>query len=87
MDRYGRAVVEERLKPQHLAEVARYLRMEYGPGTEPGHLLASLADGSRPRSRGAPRLLRRMAGALAGALRALMPNASRAEQRRAEPTR
>ncbi len=52
---YGKAVVEERTRPQHLAELARYVRLEYGPGTGPGYFLAEMADGarrSRKRGRG-----------------------------------
>ena len=52
MDRYGRAVVEERIQPQNLAELRHYLRMEYGLGTEPGFLLRESDKGAtRPRHR------------------------------------
>lgn len=86
MDRYGKAVVEERVKPRHLAEVARYLRMEYGPGTGPGYLLAESADGSRRKAQGRTSTLARVGAALAAAFAALMPG-QRASEKGAEPTR
>ena len=46
MELYGKAVVEERLKPRHLAELAAYVRMEYGPGVGPAFLLADTANGA-----------------------------------------
>lgn len=46
MNLYGQAVVEERLKPRRLAELAGYVRMEYGPNTGPGFLLAAMANGA-----------------------------------------
>ncbi len=46
---YGKAVVEERTRPQHLAELSKYLHMEYGPGTGLGYLLAEMANGARTR--------------------------------------
>ena len=49
MNRYGKAVVEERTQPRNLAELRNYLRMEYGLGTEPGVLLREAAW--RPRHR------------------------------------
>lgn len=63
-ERYGKAVVEERTNPRHLAEIARYLQWEHGPGTGPAYLLAELADGRR-RSR------RRPGAALGRAVRAV----------------
>ena len=48
---YGRAVVEERIKPRHLAELAEYVRHEYGPATGPGFVLAELANGTAPKAR------------------------------------
>ena len=48
---YGRAVVEERMKPRHLAELAEYVRHEYGPATGPGFVLAELANGTAPKAR------------------------------------
>ncbi len=38
---YGKAVLEERTRPGHLDSLARYLRLEYGEGTEPSWLLAN----------------------------------------------
>lgn len=67
---YGKAVVEQRTKPQHLAELARYLRMEYGPGTGPGYFFAELADGARgrkaKRTNGVVNALRKVVRALTG---------------------
>lgn len=67
---YGKAVVQERTKPQHLAELARYLRMEYGPGTGPGYFFAEMADGARTRkaekTNGVVNALRRVVRALSG---------------------
>ena len=48
MEAYGRAVVEERVTPRHLRELAAYLRWEYGPGTGPGFILAEMANGAAP---------------------------------------
>ncbi|MFQ6012570.1 MAG: hypothetical protein ACE5LS_02875 [Thermoplasmata archaeon] len=66
MDRYGRAVVEERTQPQNLAELRNYLRMEFGLGTEPGYLLKREAA---ERARRPPNGVRR---ALTRAFRALV---------------
>ena len=66
MDRYGRAVVEERTQPRHLAELRHYLRMEYGLGTEPGFLLREAAEGARR-----PRHWNRVRRALKRVVRAL----------------
>ncbi len=67
---YGRAVVRERTNPKQLAELARYLRMEYGPGTGPGYFFAELADGARTRkaegTNGVLSALRRVVRALTG---------------------
>lgn len=48
---YGWAVVEERIKPRHLAELAGYVRHEYGLATGPGLVLAALANGTAPKAR------------------------------------
>jgi len=63
---YGRAVVEERVKPRHLVELAEYLRREYGPATGPGYVLAELANGSAPKPH-------KGRAALVKAVRALVP--------------
>lgn len=68
-ERYGKAVVEERTNPRQLAELSRYLRMEYGPGTGPGALLAEVNGRSRSRkaekgSNGVLRVFRRIVKAL-----------------------
>ncbi len=74
---YGKAVVYDKTHPRHLAELSRYLRMEYGPGTEPYYLLAELADGARrPRKRG-KRASKGVLNALLKAVRALLPNNGR----------
>lgn len=64
---YGRAVVEERIRPRHLAELAEYLRHEYGPATGPGFVLAALADGTAPKAR------KSLWASVAKAARALVP--------------
>ncbi|MFQ6013724.1 MAG: hypothetical protein ACE5LS_08850, partial [Thermoplasmata archaeon] len=51
LERYGKAVIEERTQPRHLAELRQYLRMEYGLGTEPGYLLREAKGAQRPRNR------------------------------------
>jgi len=48
MDAYGRAVVEERVRPRHLAELEAYLRREYGPGTGTAFVFAEMANGTAP---------------------------------------
>lgn len=50
-DKYGTAVVQERVNPRNLARLAEYARLEHGPGTELGYLLAELGNG-RPSRRG-----------------------------------
>lgn len=75
LDRYGRAVVEERTKPQGLTELARYLRMEYGPGTEPAAFMAEAARTQPSRKEG--RILGRAIRALGRAARALIPSNGR----------
>ncbi len=88
LQKYGQAVVEERTKPQHLAELARYLRMEYGPGTEPGYILAEMADRARRSRRRRKRTLRRVVTALSKAMRALVTNNGTKEKTRStDPTR
>ncbi len=88
LQEYGKAVVEERTKPQHLGELARYLRMEYGPGTEPGYILAEMADRARRSRIRRTRTLRRVVTALSKVVRALVPNNGTKERARStEPTR
>ncbi len=50
---YGRALVEERQIPRRHAELAAYVRQEYGSGIGPGFLLAEAANGvaRKPRKR------------------------------------
>jgi hypothetical protein len=68
---YGTAVMEERLRPARHAEIAAYVRREYGPNIGPGFLLAEVANrgaaGRRRRAAG----LRLLAG-LAKAMKALV---------------
>ena len=68
---FGRAVVEERARPRQLQDLAAYLRWEYGAGTEPGFVLAELANGGRPPRR--PPGEGGVLHALAKAIRALVP--------------
>ncbi len=88
MDRYGRAVVEERTQPQNLAELRRYLRMEYGLGTEPGFLLRDVREGAtRPRHR-IRQTVSRMVRAVTRVMRAQATgNGRRPGGGAAEPTR
>jgi hypothetical protein len=74
MERYGKAVIDERTNPRHLAEIAAYLRREYGPGTGPSYIFADMADGGRGPRRGPGGILRDILHALSRALRALMPS-------------
>ncbi len=75
LDRYGRAVVEERTRPQGLNELARYLRMEYGLGTEPAAFMAEVARTQPSRKEG--RFLGRAIRALGRTARALISSNSR----------
>ncbi len=75
-DEYGKAVLEERRHPPHLAELSRYLRMEYGPGTGPGYLYAAMADGARRTKRGR-RTPGRVLRTLSKVVRALLPGNGR----------
>ena len=52
MAAYGRAVIEDRLKPRQFAEIAAYVRREYGPGIGPGFLLEAAANGAAEKPRG-----------------------------------
>ncbi len=46
MEAYGRAMIEDRLKPRQFAELAAYVHGEYGPRVGPGFLIAEAANGS-----------------------------------------
>ena len=87
MEMYGKAVIDERLKPRHLAEIAGYVRREYGLGTGPGFLLAAMddRDAQKPRrDRPVDALLR----ALAKAMKAIVPgNGNGRKAKTVEPTR
>ncbi len=72
---YGKAVVKERASPQQYAELSRYLRMEYGPGTGPGYFLKEVADGTESRKG----LAARTYSALAKAMRALANSGRKTE--------
>jgi hypothetical protein len=73
MEVYGRAVIEERLQPRQFAEIAAYVRREYGPGVGPGFLLAGIANGAAggPRKRRI-RVSRGVIRTLAKAMKALV---------------
>jgi len=68
----GRGLVEDRWKPQIAPEVARYLRWEYGPGTEPAYLLAELERSRRASHRRHRRSVRAVLNAFAEALKAFV---------------
>lgn len=88
MQEYGKAVVEERTRPQHLAELSRYLRMEYGPSTGPGYVFAEMANGARKSRKRGKRAARRVLKTLSRAARALVPNNGKRQKAKvAEPTR
>ena len=88
MEAYGRAVVEERVKPRHLAELAEYVRLEYGPGTGLGYFLAEMANGAPPPRWDVARLLAGVFRTLAKAVRAMVPaNGNRTRAKALEPVR
>lgn len=85
MEAYGNAVVAERTRLQRHAELAAYVRWEYGRGTGPEFLLAEVANGAA----GPPRRSRisgslGVLNAVARAMRALV--AGTGADRRAEST-
>ena len=45
MQAYGSVLVAQRMTPQRHAEIAAYVRNEYGPGTGPEFLFAQIANG------------------------------------------
>lgn len=71
-ERYGTAVVEERVTPRNLAAIAEYARTEYGPGTGFGYFLAHLEDGQSSDGRD-PRRIRGIVRAVAAAIRSFVP--------------
>lgn len=83
MAMYGRALIEERMKPRRFAEIAAYVRQEYGPGVGPEFLFAQ-ASGAPAKQR-----RRREAGSvgmfrtLAKAVKALVPGIGNARKARA----
>jgi len=83
MAMYGRAVIEERMKPRRFAEIAAYVRQEYGPGVGPEFLFAQ-ASGTPAKQR-----RRREAGSvgmfrtLAKAVKAIVPGIGNARKARA----
>jgi hypothetical protein len=86
-DAYGRAVIEERLKPRQFAEIAAYVRREYGPGIGPGFLLAEVANGTAGKPRKRPGATAdRVIHAIAKAVRALVPGNGH-EGKASSPTR
>lgn len=71
---YGRAVIEERLKPRQFAEIAAYVRREYGPGIGPGFLFAEMANGTAGKPRKRPgETADRVVHAITRAIRAIVP--------------
>ena len=84
MAAYGRAVIEDRLKPRQFAEIAAYVRREYGPGIGPGFLLEAAANGAAEKPRGliAKDLLR----AFARTVKSLVPGNGR-EGKISSPTK
>lgn len=84
---YGRAVIEERLKPRQFAEIAAYVRREYGPGIGPGFLLAEVANGAAGKPRKRPGATAdRVIHAIAKAVKSLVPGNGR-EGKTSNPTR
>ncbi len=83
---YSKAEVKTRTKPQHMAELSRYLRTEYGPGTEPGYFFAELAGKTREARRG-KRARKGVLNTLARAAKNLFKNSRKAESKSPEPTR
>ncbi len=89
MEMYGRAIVEERLRPQRFAEIAAYVRSEYGPGIGPEFLFADMAAGAA----GKPRKQREPASAgvfrtLARAMKAIVSGTGNGRKTKAStPTR
>ncbi len=83
MAMYGRALIEERMKPRRFAEIAAYVRQEYGPGVGPEFLFAQ-ASGAPAKQR-----RRREAGSvgmfrtLAKAVKAIVPGIGNARKARA----
>ena len=83
MAMYGSALIEERLKPRRFAEIAAYVRQEYGPGVGPEFLFAQ-ASGAPAKQR-----RRRKAGSvgvfhtLAKAVKVLVPGIGNVRKARA----
>lgn len=73
MEMVGRAIVEERLGPRQFAELAAYVRQEYGPGNGPGFLIAAAIDGARKRPKRREAVLPGVIRALAKGVKALVP--------------
>ena len=69
---YARAVSAERRSPRAFAELAEYVRWEYGPGTGLGYFLAEMASAA-PSSRRRRRTGTGMFRAFVRALRAAFP--------------
>ncbi len=70
MDRYGKAVVEERTAPVRLADLERYVRLEHGPGTETAYILAQAASAS-PKRQILARIVRSISNAYKAGVRLL----------------
>ena len=77
MPTYSRLLVEARRGPRLSPELERYLRSEYGPGTEAGYLLAGLERENAARQRGRRRAGRSVMHAIAEALKGLVGRRAR----------
>lgn len=84
MDAYGRAVVEERVRPRHLAELEAYLRREYGPGTGPAFVFAEMSNGTTPAK---PSRRRGVLRTLADAARRMVPGNGNGRKAHGTPVR
>jgi len=73
----SRGLVENRWMPRIAPEVARYLRWEYGPGTEPAYLLVEFERSRRASRRSRRRSVRSVVHAIAEALRAFVGSRGR----------
>jgi len=86
MPTYSRLLVEARRGPRLSPELERYLRSEYGPGTEAGYLLAELERENAARRRTKRPVGRSVVHAIARAMKGLVVRGARdAEEVSARP--
>jgi hypothetical protein len=85
MEMYGRAVMEERLKPRQHAELAAYVRREYGSSIGPGFLLAEIANGTSGKGRRRRDSAAGILHAFARAVKALVPANTRLGKTSTDP--